>query len=70
MKKDKDRNIVAQSLKKSSLYSEDDEKSLVIKFMCEYGCAIKLTKDKEHSPINIQIILLEKWATGAHNARA
>ena len=38
--------------------------------MCEYGCAIKLRKDEEHSPINIEIILLEKWSTGAHSASA
>jgi hypothetical protein len=38
--------------------------------MCEIGCAIKLTKDKKHSPINTQIIMLEKWSTGAHDCGA
>jgi hypothetical protein len=67
LKKDRDRKEIVESLTKSSPQSEASSKSLIIKFMCEYGCVIKLTKDKEHSPINIQIIMLEKWATGAHD---
>ena len=61
---------VIDSLTKASPHSEPNFKSLKIKFMCKYGCAIKITKEKEHSPINIQIISLEQWATGANDWKA
>jgi hypothetical protein len=60
--------MVVGQLTKASPESETTFKSLAIKFLCEYGCAIKLTKDKEHSPINIQIISLEQWEMGALNS--
>lgn len=58
LEKNKDRENVLTSLTRASSESQPTHKSMIIQFMCEYGCAIKLTKDKEHSPINIQIISL------------
>jgi hypothetical protein len=61
---------VIDHLTKASPDSEASFSSLAIKFLCEYGCAIILTKDKEYSPINIKIISLEQWATGANDWKA
>lgn len=70
LKKESYRKDIINQLTKASPSSEPNSRSLSIKFLCEYGSAIKLTKEKEHSPINIQVISLEQWATGANDWKA
>lgn len=55
---------------KSSKKSKDNYNSLAVNFFCEYGSAIKMTKDEKYSPINSKIISLEGWETNSHDWRA
>lgn len=64
----KDRERVVNKLAKSKKSFGNSTTGIYLKFMCAYGCALILSKQKKQSPISLELIVPDEWSTGAKSA--
>lgn len=67
----KSRDKIYRNLTRAaSAQKEDDRVSLYIKWLCEFGCALLITKEKDESQIQLKLIAPESWSTGASSSKS
>ena len=66
----KDKEKILKTLAKSKKDLKELTTGLYVKFMCEYGCALIISKQKIESSISVEIILPEEWSSSSNSCKA